>query len=95
MPTLPLIIVRFDGGDLDTAAIGQAADLARARRPDARFEVVASLAPGAGVAAAAGKSDAERVADALAAAGVARDHIVLGLRADAGAAAREVRVYVR
>jgi hypothetical protein len=96
LPPLPLLVVRFGLIEIDQAAIAQAVDLARARRADPLFDVVVPVA--ADVSAAAvrqAQDDAERVATALVAAGVTREHIVLGLRGDAGAAAREVRVYVR
>jgi hypothetical protein len=99
LPALPLIVVRF-GEPLDQAAIQGAVDLARARNPGAVFDVITPvpvLAPREAQAEALrqGRADAELVADALAAAGAARDHVVIGARADAGAPGREVRVYVR
>lgn len=100
MPALPLITIRFATAELDKAAIRDAVDLARARRPDARFDVITplSLATSRDAQAEAlrqGRADAELVANALAEAGAARDHIEIGARADPGAPAREVRVYVR
>lgn len=99
LPPLPLITVRLPA-ELDRAAIRTAVDLARARRPDARFEVITPIDPAAprasqDAALAQGRADAELVANALAEAGAARDHIEIGARADNGAPDREVRVYVR
>ena len=74
--------------------------MARARRPDAMFDVIV---PGPATAARAdqeaalaqGRADAETVATALAEAGAARDHIEIGARADTLTPQREIRVYVR
>ncbi len=100
LPALPLMTVRFTGGELDRAAIRGAVELARARRADARFEVITPIDMAGSREAQAealrqGRADAEVVATALAEAGAARDHIEIGARSDAGAAPREVRVYVR
>ncbi|MCX7384748.1 MAG: hypothetical protein NT133_25765, partial [Alphaproteobacteria bacterium] len=90
LPALPLITVRFATAELDRAAIRTAVDLARARRPDARFEVVTPIDIAGSREAQAealrqGRADAELVATALAEAGAARDHIEIGARADPGA----------
>jgi len=91
--------VRFDA-PLDREAIAGAVELAMARKPGVVFDVIAPI-PSTAVRAAQdaavnqGRADTEQVATALAAAGAARDHIQLGLRADPGVPGREVRVYVR
>ena len=95
LPALPLITVRFDQ-PVDRAAIAEAADLARARRADATFDVIVPVPAGArGDALAQGQADASAVARALAESGVARERIEIGARADGIAGIREIRVYVR
>lgn len=99
LPALPVLIIRFDQ-PMDPKAIADAVELAMARKPGAVFDVVAPIPAGASPAAQAevvrqGREDTERVATAIAAAGAARDHIELGLRADPGTPPREVRVYAR
>ena len=99
LPALPLITVRFDT-PIDQPAIASAVDLARARRPDATFDVIAPI-PAAttqsqqAAALAQGRQDAETVATALAEAGVPRARIELGARPDGIPGIREIRVYVR
>ena len=99
LPALPVITIRFDQA-LDQKAIAEAVELAMARKPSTVFDVVAPVPAGESAAAQAeavrqGREDTERVATAIAAAGAARDHIELGLRADPGTPQREVRVYAR
>jgi hypothetical protein len=96
---LPLITVRFDA-PIDQAAIATAVDLARTRRPDATVDVIAPIPATASqaeqaAALAQGRTDAERVATALAEAGTPRARIELGARPDGVAGVREIRVYVR
>lgn len=69
---------------------------ARARRPDAAFDVLAAV-PLAGddAAAARGGADARRVADALGRAGVPPELLHVGLQGDAGTPGREVRIFIR
>ena len=99
LPALPLIVVRFDA-PIDQSAIAQAVELAQARRPEAVFDVIAPIPATASRAAqeaamAQGRTDAERVASALAEAGAPRGRIEIGARAEAVAGVREIRVYVR
>jgi hypothetical protein len=98
-PALPLLTVHV-GTESDTDAIPGAVQLAMARNPGTVFEVVAPIpisVPRATQEAAVrqAQGDAEQVATAIAAAGAARDHIQLGLRADPGVPGREVRIYAR
>ncbi len=85
---------------IDQPAIASAVDLARARRPDATFDVIAPIPATAtqsqqAAALAQGRQDAETVATALAGAGVPRAKIELGARPDGIQGIREIRVYVR
>jgi hypothetical protein len=101
LPTLPLVTIRFGATEPDYGpALTTAVQDAVARKPDATFEVMTPIpsdAPPAVQAAAArqGTEDMRGVANAIAAAGVAQDHVHLGFRGDAGTPPRQVEVFVR
>jgi hypothetical protein len=93
-----ILSLRLGDGPPDRAAVAAAADFARARNADTRFEVIAAMPAPAGADPARlrqARDDTGAVAEALAAAGVPRERIDLGLREDPAAAPREVRVYAR
>ena len=89
-----LLTLRMPGNH--SAAIRQAVAAARARKPDAVFDVMASVplepAPTVEEAAAA---NAATVARAIVAAGVPQARVRLTARPEAGAEPRDIRVYVR
>ncbi len=99
--TVPLVAIRYDGGESAYGpALQRAVEMAEARRADPRYEVVAVVpakgSPAEQVAAAeqAGE-DARDVADRLLALGVTAAAIRLSARTEPGLTAREVRVYLR
>lgn len=101
LPPLPLVVIRFDQPDEDyRPALAAAVNAAQARKPDIGFDVLTPMPTAAPPAtqsrfASQGAADAQEVAMALAADGVAPDSIHIGLRGDPGAPVREVRVYAR
>ncbi|MCC6716408.1 MAG: hypothetical protein IT555_00845 [Acetobacteraceae bacterium] len=104
-PTLPLVSIRMDQPGLDyRAVLAEAVQAAQQRKPDVSFDVLALVPLQAGTPQAAAEQDrrvaeaaqdARTVATTIGAAGISSDRLHLGLRGDAGAPAREVRVYVR
>jgi hypothetical protein len=101
LPALPLVVIRFDQPDVDYApALSEAAQAALARKANAVFDIVTPVPTALPAAeqdaiARRGAADARAVADTLATQGVPPGQLRLGLVGDAGAPAREVRVYVR
>ncbi len=101
LPALPLAVIRFDQPDQDyTQALADAVDAATSRRPDVAFDVLTPVPTAAAPDVQArytsqGAAVAQDVANALAADGVAPDHVHIGYRGDPGSPPREVRVYVR
>lgn len=101
LPPLPLVTIRFDQPDLNYApALAAAIADAQAHRPDIAFDVLTPV-PTTGTQAlqdrytSQGATDAQAVAEALAADGVDPARVHIGLRGDPGAPPREVRIYVR
>ena len=88
-----LLTVRFDRPVAIEGPVRQAVALARARKPDAAFDVV-SVVPDAG-AVEAGGAEAARVARLITAQGVPAARVTLQVRLDPAAVARDVRVFVR
>lgn len=88
-----LLTVRFDRPAALEAPVRQAVALARARKPDAAFDVV-SVVPDAG-AVGVGGDEAARVARLITAQGVPAARVNLQVRLDPAAGARDVRVFVR
>jgi len=100
-PLLPLVSIRMDQADQDyRPLLAEAVQAAQQRKPDVTFDVLALVPVLAEPAerdrrVAEGARDAQAVAGAMGAAGVASTQLRLGLRGDAGNPAREVRIYVR
>ncbi len=101
LPPLPLVVIRFNDVDPDYHdALAAAVTAAMSRKPDAVFDVLTPIplnAPASVQAAATaqGRTDATEIATALAADGVAPDHVHIGFHGDSGTPPREVQVYVR
>ena len=100
-PAPPLVTIAFPTPDVDfRAALTAAVQAARARKPDADFDVVA-VAPTAPTVSAqlAGLSraidDSRRVGEALTALKVAAERIHMSARTEQGVTVAEVRVFVR
>ena len=97
-PALPLVTIRMDQDY--RAALAEAVQAAQQRKADVTFEIQALVPTQASPAdqdrrIAEASLDAQAVATAIGAAGIASDRLRLGLLGDAGSPAREVRVYVR
>ena len=88
-----LLTVRFDRPAAIEGPVRQAVVLARARKPDAAFDVV-SVVPDTN-AAGVGGTEAAHVARLITAQGVPATRVTLQVRLDPAATAREVRVFVR
>ncbi len=95
LPKLPLAVIRFNAGAADfTQDLSAAVEAALIRKPDVEFNVVTPVAPGAEPSKASAR-DATDVAHVIAEQSVPTERIHIGTIEDSGAAAREVRVYVR
>ena len=93
-PAPALLTIRFDNGAPDYEdALYEAVRAALARRPGARFEILAASPPG-GAAEAAGRN-AERVLASLLAMNMPAERIDLAFATAPEAAAPEVRLYVK
>ena len=89
-----LLTIRFDNGAPDYEdALYEAVSAALARRPGARFEILAASPPG-GAAEAAGRN-AERVLASLLAMNMPAERIDLAFATAPEAAAPEVRLYIK
>lgn len=89
-----LLTLRMPGNH--GAAIRQAVQAARARKPDVVFEVAAAVAPGgADSAERTATADAAAVARVIVAQGVPPAHVRLVARPDQGVEPRDIRVFVR
>ncbi|MDE2199657.1 MAG: hypothetical protein KGJ41_11610 [Rhodospirillales bacterium] len=99
LPASPLVTLRMDGQDF-RPALAEALGPVLARSPAAAFEVLTPVPTAAAAdvqqrAIRQGGIDAQSVATALAYDGVDPARVHLGLVADPGSPAREVRVFVR
>lgn len=89
-----LLTIRFDNGAPDYEnALYEAVNAALARRPEARFEILAASPPGGSPEAAGG--NAERVLASLIAMNMPPERIDLAFATAPEAAAPEVRLYVK
>jgi hypothetical protein len=100
LPARPLLRLVLSDPTLDwRPAVAEAARLARARKPDAAFDVLAPVPTDAKREVQdryvrQGQTDTRMVAAALQADGIDPGRITLGLQGDAGTPPREVRIYV-
>ena len=101
LPSLPLVVIRYDNLDEDYGpSLGQAVDAATALKPDVSFDVLTPMPIAAPPDVQArftrqGISDAQDVANTLVIDGVPPDRIHMGFRGDSGNPPREVQVYAR
>jgi hypothetical protein len=101
LPPLPLVTIQFGQEGIDwRSAVSDAADAARAQKPDVAFDVLTAVPTAASAAdqtraLQANEDDAKEVANVLLYDGVDPGRIHLGVRNDPGATPREVRIYVR
>ncbi len=101
LPPLPLLTIAFTVPDADwRPAVRDAVRAAEARKRDVVFSVVAPIPTTASrdaqdVATRQGQEDAALVAREVHLNGVPPERIAIGLRGDAGAPRREVRVYAQ
>jgi hypothetical protein len=99
LPPLPLVTIRLTNPDVDwRSTLDEAVHAAVLRKPEVSFEVLTPVPTRRSPAeqdrfVRTGTADAQMVAEALQADGIAPDHITLGLQDDAGAPGREVRLY--
>lgn len=91
-PGPPALVVIAPGAADYRASLDRAVAAARARKPDVVFNVVEVQAADAALPAG---TDAEAVARAIVADGVAPARVRLVARPEAGGRAREIRVYVQ
>jgi len=99
---VPLVIIRYAATDVvpQVEALRTAVELAQARKPDAKFDVVtvvpARVTPDQQIAAAQQtQRDATDVMEQLSDLGVDPARMSLGVRADPAISERELRIYVR
>lgn len=98
--TVPLVVIRFNGGEgAYVDQLRMAVLMAEARRPDAQYDVV-TVVPTTGdpakdaQTATAGQADAAAVGDLMENLGVEPTRIRLSARTEPEAKMRELRVYV-
>ena len=100
-PRRPLVVIRFDGPNVEYAqALYNAVSRALERRPSATFDLVA-VAPNSGnvaqvtVAASTSKRNAESVLRSLSDMGLPLDRVRLSAMTSGRASTNEVHIYVR
>ncbi len=101
LPKLPLLTIAFTIPDADwRPSVRDAVQAAEARKRDVAFSVVTPIPTTASrdaqdVFIKQGQQDATAVAQELHLNGIPPERITIGFRGDAGAPAREVRVYAQ
>jgi hypothetical protein len=99
LPKAPIVTISFMDPNIDwRPLVREAVHAALDHQPDARFRIVTPVPLNGSQDVQekyikAGQSDGPMVAQEVEAIGVSPDHIALGMRGDAGAPPREVRIY--